>query len=192
MEGRPNTYHFYVSVADQKPVQFHMLGRDDQFGSHYDEYIINYEVFNNYVTDPSVFDIPTHYPCGDFPGPGTSQLRHTRGALMEVEDVIAAEKESTRHHADFIKRHNKSYANETEAYHRRAIFSGNVRFINSMNSKGLSYKLAVNHLTDMTVSPQCLTAATSDTVMVHAQHAPHATHSPCTTRSARSEPFSVV
>jgi len=143
-----NTYHFYVDIIHNMPVQFHMLGYDDLFGSHYDEYVINYYSWKTGVADPSVFNPPSE-KCGDFPGPGMSVL-DTRGAVGLFEDAQAQEKAVQEQFAAFKSQHGKSYPSDKEATSRLNTFRQNLRYINSKNRANLSFKLKVNHLADLT------------------------------------------
>jgi C1A family cysteine protease len=49
---------------------------------------------------------------------------------------------------DFKDKHDKEYATEMEHKERLHIFRHNLRYINSINRKGLSYRVAINHLAD--------------------------------------------
>ena len=49
----------------------------------------------------------------------------------------------------FKRTHAKRYADDTEHERRKHAFRHNIRYINSKNRQGLSYRLAVNHMADM-------------------------------------------
>ena len=61
--------------------------------------------------------------------------------------------DDSRHHHEFEKFKNgnkKSYDTELEHSSRLNIFRQNVRYIDSVNRQGLTYRLAINHLADRT------------------------------------------
>ena len=60
MENEVNTksqeYTVLVNKATNMPVVFRFVGFDDLFGSHFDEYVLEYNTVDTNV-DPSVFDV---------------------------------------------------------------------------------------------------------------------------------------
>ena len=81
-----NTYQFYVSLATNAPVLFHFTGYDQLYGSHYDEYKIDYLSFSAVIKDSSVFDTPAMMCEANLPGPGLYTRHYARGALSCLED----------------------------------------------------------------------------------------------------------
>lgn len=83
-----------------------------------------------------------------FPGPGYDHYA-TFNPMKEFVHPI----DSTHvdiEHARFIARHDIIYATSEEQMYRRSIFLQNLRFIHSKNRENLGFKLAVNHLADLT------------------------------------------
>jgi C1A family cysteine protease len=54
------------------------------------------------------------------------------------------------HFEDFKVKHNKKYENDLVHKQRLTAFRHNLRYIDSINRKNLSHKLAINHLADRT------------------------------------------
>ena len=54
-----NRYTMWIDQATQNPVMFFFVGYDDLFGSHYDEYVIEYDTVET-TMNSSAFDI---YQC---------------------------------------------------------------------------------------------------------------------------------
>jgi len=147
-----NTYNFYINAVTGEPVQYHMLGYDTLFGSHYDEYVLDYQTYSTGPINPTIFDPPLYLPCGAFPGPGASDARDPRGALGEIENLPEHKKTwDTRFEAHKAK-YGKTYTDKAEHETRKTNFRNNYRYVSSMNRKQLSYKLAVNHLGDLSAA----------------------------------------
>lgn len=88
--------------------------------------------------------------CGDFPGPGVSHHK-TIATFNPIKEFIHNEdRHITTNFDEFINAHNKKYEHEREHHQRLNVFRNNFRFIHSKNRKGLSYRLAINHLADRT------------------------------------------
>ena len=49
---------FYVDENTFKPLMLYFLGYDRLFGSHYDEYVIQYSAFTLDISDSTIFSIP--------------------------------------------------------------------------------------------------------------------------------------
>ena len=122
-----------------------MIGYDSLLGSHYDRYYVEYFNFETEEISPSVFAITTNLRCRDFPGPGM-QNRVLANPMRE----FFHNDESHTHHAfeQFKDKHSKEYQTELEHQERKHLFKQNLRYIESVNRKGLSFSLAVNHLAD--------------------------------------------
>lgn len=87
--------------------------------------------------------------CRDFPGPG-DKAQH-RVLMNPMHEYI--HNDDSHHHAQFNmfkKLHGKDYDTELEHQSRLHIFRHNLRYIESINRKGLKYRLAINHLADKT------------------------------------------
>ncbi len=55
--GKNNTYKLYVRNDTMAPVMLHFVGYDRLFGSHYDEYIVEYDSFMPRLENETVFDL---------------------------------------------------------------------------------------------------------------------------------------
>ena len=124
-----------------------MIGYDSLLGSHYDRYYVEYFNFDTSEISPTVFAIPANLQCRNFPGPGAEE-RHR--VLVNPMREFFHNDESHLHHEfnQFKDKHNKNYNTELEHTERKHVFRQNLRFINSINRKGLSYRVGVNHLAD--------------------------------------------
>lgn len=58
VEEKDNAYVFYLDADTLKPVMLYFLGYDRMFGSHYDEYVIQYNSFTEDISDGSIFNVP--------------------------------------------------------------------------------------------------------------------------------------
>ncbi|XP_028674260.1 digestive cysteine proteinase 2-like [Erpetoichthys calabaricus] len=149
IEGKKkNTYTLWVTNSSNKapiPVHYEMLGYNSLLGSHYDKYEIDYMDFSHTV-DPSVFTLPAGLQCTSFPGPG---MEH-RILANPMQDFVHTEHEGHTHQlfGHFKKLFQRLYETEMEHEVRKHAFVHNLRYIHSMNRKNLSFKLAMNHLTD--------------------------------------------
>lgn len=54
--NKTNNYTILVRKDNGNPVILHFVGYDRLFGSHYDEYVVEYTTFTSSTPDPSVFD----------------------------------------------------------------------------------------------------------------------------------------
>ena len=50
-----NNYTLLVANDTQYPILLHFIGYDNLFGSHYDEYVVEYNTFSPSAPDPDVF-----------------------------------------------------------------------------------------------------------------------------------------
>ncbi|XP_065670751.1 digestive cysteine proteinase 1 [Hydra vulgaris] len=140
-DNKYNVYTLYVKKDSSIPVYYEMIGYDSLLGSHYDEYKIRYFHLNtDYLDD--VFDEPTKgMECHGFPGPGyEAQI-----VSNPMREFIFPEDQS--HLPSMYKEFIKKYEKEHEES-RKHTFKHNLRYINSMNRKKLTFKLKVNHLAD--------------------------------------------
>jgi len=151
---RSNRYTLWLQrqlTGDQQmiavPVRYEMKGYNSLLGSHYDHYYLDYESYSVEAPSEDAFAIDADVgACHGFPGPGIDHI-YTFNPMREfVHDH--------RHHVDdafdaFRRRHGKTYADHKEHEHRINNFRQNMRYIHSKNRAGLSYRLAPNHLTDL-------------------------------------------
>lgn len=87
--------------------------------------------------------------CRNFPGPG-DQAQH-RILMNPMREYIHSDDSHHHHEFGLFKhRHGKNYDTELEHASRLHIFRQNYRYIESINRKGLTYRLALNHLADKT------------------------------------------
>jgi len=143
---KKNTYTFYINSKTGAPAYYEMIGYDSLLGSHYDKYYIEY--FNYNPTDdipPTVFAITTSMKCSDFPGPGA----RSRVIANPMREFIHSDESHVHDEFDQFKdKHGVKYPTQLEHQERLHIFRQNLRYINSINRKGLSYSVAINHLAD--------------------------------------------
>lgn len=136
-----NRYTLYVDSQTLHPVFYEMLGYNSLLGSHFDEYKLYYTIFaEDFPVD--VFNIPTDMKCSGFPGPG----HEARIVANPMKEFIYPEDHSHLHqmYSDFVKKFSKQNVGEEKKH----TFKHNLRYINSMNRKRLTYRLAVNHFAD--------------------------------------------
>jgi C1A family cysteine protease len=83
--------------------------------------------------------------CGGFPGPGARNL----ASANPMSEYIHSFDLHVHHEFDqFKNKHGVSYDTEMEHSQRLHLFRQNLRYIDSINRKGLSYTVAVNHMAD--------------------------------------------
>lgn len=136
-----NRYTLYLDHITLHPVYYEMLGYNSLLGSHFDEYKLYYTIFTeDFPTD--VFNIPADMKCQGFPGPG----EEARIIANPMKEFIYPEDHSHLHkmYSDFINEYKKKDIGEEKKH----TFKHNLRYINSMNRKNLSYRLKVNHFAD--------------------------------------------
>lgn len=149
-----NNYTLLVSKEDNAPLVLTFTGLDRLFGSHYDQYIIQYDSFKKGV-DSSSFDVDAD-KCINFPGPGDT-LAMAENPMFEFlgSPGYTAKHQSLKVDTDFRKfkeTHKKDYKTEEEEELRKFNFRYNHRYIHSTNRRGLSYSLKINHLADLSAS----------------------------------------
>lgn len=82
--------------------------------------------------------------CRDFPGPGSGRV-----LTNPMREFIHNDESNIHSQFDeFKNKHNKEYNTRIERTERLHVFRQNLRYIESMNRKGLSFSLSVNHLAD--------------------------------------------
>nr|XP_054772774.1 crustapain-like [Lytechinus pictus] len=146
--SRTSTYTFAVTTTTPpRPVQYVMMGFDSLLGSHYDEYIIDFDFFDeNTEISEDTFTIPKNLTCKGFPGPG---IEHKiKGNPMK--EMMNPEQGDRYHQLfdEFKQKYGKTYKSDVEHVERKSHFTKNVRMIHSINRANLGYVLAINHLAD--------------------------------------------
>ncbi|XP_030203114.1 digestive cysteine proteinase 1 [Gadus morhua] len=151
---KKNTYTLWVSRAGAPkdpavPHHYEMMGYDTLLGSHYDKYLVDYNEFSPKM-DPKVFSLPEGMSCGAFPGPG---LEHHLLA-NPMKDLIhpPATGHASRMFGHFKEKFQRHYDDEREHHKREHAFVHNLRYVHSKNRAGLSFSLALNPLSDRTVT----------------------------------------
>ena len=145
-----NKYVFWLTrdnSGNPIPVQLLMKGYDFLLGSHYDKYEVYYKNYKPSIVDPKVFDLPTNYTCRSFPGPGVEHIGHNNPIQEFINGV---DSHTDMEFNKFMDKHNKNYSTDSSQRERKNIFRQNLRYIFSKNRESLSYRLAVNHLADLT------------------------------------------
>lgn len=108
-------------------------------------------MYNTYITNLVIhLFISVELNCGDFPGPGNSDHRTIATFNPMHEFIHNEDNHISGHFEEFINAHNKKYDHEHEQQHRFNTFRHNFRFVQSTNRRGLTYRLAINHLADRT------------------------------------------
>jgi len=142
-----NTYTLYTTQTDGNAVFYEMLGYDSLLGSHFDEYKIIYTLMKDDFDD-GVFDEMAGMTCTGFPGPG----HEARVVANPMKEFVYPEDQShlSPMYDDFVDNYDKKSTNRKPAAFtsKQHTFKHNIRYINSMNRKNLSFKLKVNHLAD--------------------------------------------
>ncbi|CAL8294687.1 unnamed protein product [Merluccius merluccius] len=151
---KKNTYTLWVSRAEGNqdtavPLHYEMMGYDNLLGSHYDKYLVDYLDFSTHV-DPSVFSLPEGMSCGAFPGPGVEH--HLLANPMKDLIHTPAAGHAQRMFGHFKEKFQRRYDDEREHQKRENAFVHNLRYIHSKNRAGLSFSLALNPLSDRTMS----------------------------------------
>ncbi|RHY40292.1 hypothetical protein DYB30_003075, partial [Aphanomyces astaci] len=147
------TYKLYVNAVTNALVQFHFVGHNVVLGgSHTDEYIIDY----NYIREGPVAPQTFHYRVDTLNCTGSSDetinVPTSLSSPWHDLHMRMPEGHDARMEAfdQFALQHGKSFDSSSETMHRASVFHANMQYINSMNRKGLSYSLAMNHLGDRT------------------------------------------
>ncbi|XP_035849037.1 digestive cysteine proteinase 2 [Sander lucioperca] len=155
---KKNTYTLWVTHlergADGKeepstPLHYEMMGYNTLLGSHYDKYYVDYKEFSTHV-DPKVFSLPEGMSCGGFPGPGVEH--HLLANPMKELIHTSASGHSQHIFNHFKDKFQRQYSDEREHEKRGHAFVHNLRYVHSKNRAGLSFSLALNSLSDRTMS----------------------------------------
>nr|XP_061838294.1 digestive cysteine proteinase 1-like [Nerophis lumbriciformis] len=145
---KKNTYTLWVSHWEDAatPLHYEMMGYNMLLGSHFDKYLVDYKDFSSYV-DPRVLALPEGTKCGGFPGPGVEH--HTLANPMK--DLMHTSS-SQRIFAHFKDKFQRRYSDPREHEKREHAFLHNLRYVHSKNRAGLPFTLALNSLSDRTMS----------------------------------------
>ncbi|XP_034401177.1 digestive cysteine proteinase 1-like [Cyclopterus lumpus] len=152
---KKNTYTLWVTRSERggedeqaTPLHYEMLGYNTLLGSHYDKYLVDYKEFSVRV-DPKVFSLPEGMSCGGFPGPGVEH--HMLANPMKDLIHTSASGQSQRMFNHFKDKFHRRY-DEREHEKRENAFVHNLRYVHSKNRAGLPFALALNSLSDRTMS----------------------------------------
>ncbi|KAM8840603.1 digestive cysteine proteinase 2 [Spinachia spinachia] len=155
---KKNTYTLWVSRAEggaggkeesATPLHYEMMGYNTLLGSHYDKYLVDYKEFSAQA-DPQVFSLPEGMSCGGFPGPGVEH--HMLANPMKDLLHTSASGHSQRIFSHFKDKFQRQYSGEREHEERAQAFVHNLRYVHSKNRAGLRFSLALNSLSDRTMS----------------------------------------
>lgn len=146
---QPSQLDPYIQVGT--PIKYEMRGFNSLLGSHYDHYYLIYDRFLAEQPKEDVFKVPkVSTPCRDFPGPGISHSRTLATFNPMKEFIHGMDEHVVTSFNEFTRTHKKEYGHQKEHQLRLGVFRHNHRFIESVNRKGLGFKLAINHLADRT------------------------------------------
>ncbi|XP_031595963.1 digestive cysteine proteinase 2-like [Oreochromis aureus] len=155
---KKNTYTLWVTHSERGadggkdtpiPIHYEMMGYNTLLGSHYDKYLVEYKEFSTEV-NPKVFLLPEGMSCGGFPGPGVEH--HMLANPMKDLIHTSASGQSQRMFSHFKDKFQRQYNDEREHEKREHAFVLNLRYIHSKNRAGMSFSLALNSLSDRTMS----------------------------------------
>ncbi|XP_056275349.1 digestive cysteine proteinase 2-like isoform X2 [Pseudoliparis swirei] len=151
---KKNTYTLWVTRAESggepaTALHYEMLGYNTLLGSHYDKYLVDYKEFSAHV-DPKVFSLPEGMSCEGFPGPGVEH--HMLANPMKDLIHTSAAGHSQRIFDHFKDKFQRRYGDEREHEKREYVFVHNLRYVHSKNRAGLPFALALNSLSDRTMS----------------------------------------
>jgi hypothetical protein len=141
-QDKVNTYDFYYVMKGDiaVPVQWHMLGYDVVFGSHYDEYVLDYGKYLPGVATPSAFDIPSMCNSAKV---ADSPARVNRGKLslkMMFPSALGSDL-----YDSFAMKHEKQTSKKGQSN-----FESNVEMINRHNARNdVSFEMEINRFADM-------------------------------------------
>ncbi|KAM6958953.1 digestive cysteine proteinase 1 [Aplochiton taeniatus] len=156
--NKKNTYTLWLTRPEQgdggkaepaTALHYEMMGYNTLLGSHYDKYLVDYKEFSSSV-DPKVFALPEGMSCGGFPGPGVEH--HILANPMKDLIHTSSSGQSRRLFGHFKEKFQRSYSDEREHEKREHAFVHNLRYVHSMNRAGLSFSLALNSLSDRSMS----------------------------------------
>ncbi|XP_049606676.1 digestive cysteine proteinase 2 [Syngnathus scovelli] len=156
--NKKNTYTLWVTRSEKRadgrtdpatPLHYEMMGYNTLLGSHFDKYLVDYKEFSANV-DPTVFSLPEGMTCGGFPGPGVEH--HMLANPMKDLIHTSSSGHSRRIFDHFKEKFERQYSDQREHEEREQAFLHNLRYVHSKNRAGLSFTLALNSLSDRTMS----------------------------------------
>ncbi|KAM9775639.1 digestive cysteine proteinase 2-like [Syngnathus typhle] len=156
--NKKNTYTLWVTRSEKRadgrtdpptPLHYEMMGYNTLLGSHFDKYLVDYKEFSSNV-DPMVFSLPEGMTCGGFPGPGVEH--HMLANPMKDLIHTSSSGHSRRIFDHFKEKFERQYSDQREHEEREQAFLHNLRYVHSKNRAGLSFTLALNSLSDRTMS----------------------------------------
>ncbi|KAJ6250786.1 hypothetical protein M0813_15601 [Anaeramoeba flamelloides] len=134
--GRVNTYDFYCKDdTDKTPVRYHLHGSNILFGSHYDNYILDYYEYST-TLDSKVFDVPS-LCSGDV---------EEKKITPQISTISASFKKFSTFASEF----GKIYKTQEEHTYRQKVFQSNLEMIENHNAQNKGYKLGLNQFSDLT------------------------------------------
>lgn len=148
--NKSNVYSFYVTKnTPHRPLRYEMVGYDDMLTSHYDHYVLDYISFEPWSFNRSLLSLPKNSSCDKKAKKLRSHyLANPMAEYMHFKHHKDYELDKT--YDDYKATHGKHYTTAPEHERRKHIFKHNLRYIRSKNRENLKYKLAPNHMADMT------------------------------------------
>jgi len=151
-ENKTNTYTFYWDSDNEVPVRYHLMGYDSLFGSHFDEYVVDYGMIDDSPIDPEEFNPPLSLSCTLFPGAGGPSVSAEWEAMNPFHEIAKLHPHAEDHleglFSGFMNTHGKTYQSDEHREYRKQVFGQNLRYVNTMNRQKLSYKMAINNRGD--------------------------------------------
>ena len=117
------TYHFYTSVTDETPLQFHFLGYNTVTGSHYDEYIFDYYNYspNSSLFPAKIFDKPA-LKCEDWdPSSNSRGFWNPQAFLGRLVRIPKPGQHPKSPFEKFLNRFGVTYGSETQRYVKHSL-----------------------------------------------------------------------
>ena len=157
--AKVNTYDFYYT-RDGNPMEYHMIGYDEVFESHYDEYILEYHRYRPNEVNERAFDVPSvcanhgeHVPVlADRMG---SLLRRTIHPTPDDSDLSMLESNVLLQQLDAEREESSTVSTSAHSKHylrRLANFVANREFVHRHNQRtDVTHKLALNKFADMSM-----------------------------------------
>lgn len=142
-----NTHTLLVSkIGPVRPVRYEMKGYDSLMASYYDNYVLEYISFEEWKPDLEKFELPKDQWCYNWSHTVDSHfVSNPMGEFMSYGEDLVDE----MYHI-YNQHHGKVHDSKHEHVKRKRIFRHNMRYIRSINRQNLTYKLAPNHLVDLT------------------------------------------
>ncbi|KAJ3440629.1 hypothetical protein M0813_08899 [Anaeramoeba flamelloides] len=142
-----NTYIYSTVVGTNYPVQYWFLGYDSIFGSHYDQYVIDYYEYIPSGVKDSDFAIPSICKNPE----ETKRNTFGRNSLL-FKKILPSRKAALDEKFNlFMNKYGKSYSSQSETLKRQKIFLDNHQYIENFNKENSHMKLAINHFADLSL-----------------------------------------